>query len=270
MVFGVLGPNLYKFLQKSQYQGIPLPVVKQIARESIRCLDFLHSKCKIIHTDIKPENIWYINTTFQPLYLTRVASKFRKNTSIAWRSKRTTGSVAVKKLLQLVTWPPSNQKPSIKLTPLIRKKWTPARTRRQTDSQTDWNKIAKSRPGATSFVSPARLVGSKLWRSKMQTGWHRQRLLDLQALCFGYPDASVHESWSVPQNRIRHFCGYLEHGMHALWNCCRRAFISTKSVSALDKGWRPRSIIHRVHDRKRVQSVAKETDHVRIKVEKLF
>ena len=57
MVFGVLGPNLYKFLQKSQYQGIPIPVVKQIARESLRCLDFLHSKCKIIHTDIKPENI---------------------------------------------------------------------------------------------------------------------------------------------------------------------------------------------------------------------
>merc|ERR1712037_389998 len=28
MVFGVLGPNLYKFLQKSQYQGIPIPVVK--------------------------------------------------------------------------------------------------------------------------------------------------------------------------------------------------------------------------------------------------
>jgi len=60
MVFGVLGPNLYKFLQKSQYQGIPIPVVKQIAKESIRCLDFLHSKCKIIHTDIKPENIWYV------------------------------------------------------------------------------------------------------------------------------------------------------------------------------------------------------------------
>nr|CAD7442187.1 unnamed protein product [Timema bartmani] len=70
MVFEVLGHNLLKLIVRSNYQGIPLPNVKCIIRQVseqlvIRCtdglvlegLDYLHTKCKIIHTDIKPENI---------------------------------------------------------------------------------------------------------------------------------------------------------------------------------------------------------------------
>uniref|UniRef100_A0A672L614 non-specific serine/threonine protein kinase n=1 Tax=Sinocyclocheilus grahami TaxID=75366 RepID=A0A672L614_SINGR len=42
---------------KSNYQGLPLPCVKSIITQVLQGLDYLHSKCKIIHTDIKPENI---------------------------------------------------------------------------------------------------------------------------------------------------------------------------------------------------------------------
>ncbi|EFX89500.1 hypothetical protein DAPPUDRAFT_40922 [Daphnia pulex] len=57
MVFEVLGHNLLKLIIRSQYQGIPLLNVKTIIRQVLEGLDYLHTKCRIIHTDIKPENI---------------------------------------------------------------------------------------------------------------------------------------------------------------------------------------------------------------------
>ncbi|XP_012675580.2 SRSF protein kinase 1a isoform X2 [Clupea harengus] len=57
MVFEVLGHHLLKWIIKSNYQGLPLPCVKSIIRQVLQGLDYLHSKCNIIHTDIKPENI---------------------------------------------------------------------------------------------------------------------------------------------------------------------------------------------------------------------
>ncbi|XP_018010808.1 SRSF protein kinase 3 isoform X5 [Hyalella azteca] len=57
MVFEVLGHNLLKFIIRSNYQGIPLANVKNITRQVLEALDYLHTKCQIIHTDIKPENI---------------------------------------------------------------------------------------------------------------------------------------------------------------------------------------------------------------------
>ncbi|XP_062401370.1 SRSF protein kinase 1b isoform X2 [Sardina pilchardus] len=57
MVFEVLGHHLLKWIIKSNYQGLPLACVKGIIRQVLQGLDYLHNKCKIIHTDIKPENI---------------------------------------------------------------------------------------------------------------------------------------------------------------------------------------------------------------------
>ncbi|XP_078098395.1 SRSF protein kinase 1-like [Mustelus asterias] len=57
MVFEVLGHHLLKWIIKSNYQGLPISCVKSIIRQVLQGLDYLHSKCKIIHTDIKPENI---------------------------------------------------------------------------------------------------------------------------------------------------------------------------------------------------------------------
>ncbi|KDR18100.1 Serine/threonine-protein kinase SRPK2, partial [Zootermopsis nevadensis] len=57
MVFEVLGHNLLKLIIRSNYQGIPLKNVKVIIKQVLEGLDYLHKKCNIIHTDIKPENI---------------------------------------------------------------------------------------------------------------------------------------------------------------------------------------------------------------------
>uniref|UniRef100_A0A8C2ZCW0 non-specific serine/threonine protein kinase n=1 Tax=Cyclopterus lumpus TaxID=8103 RepID=A0A8C2ZCW0_CYCLU len=57
MVLEVLGHQLLRWIIKSNYCGLPLPCVKSILRQVLQGLDYLHTKCKIIHTDIKPENI---------------------------------------------------------------------------------------------------------------------------------------------------------------------------------------------------------------------
>lgn len=57
MVFSVLGCNLLSVIKAYNYRGIPIPVVKKMIQGVCKGLDFLHRKCKIIHTDLKPENV---------------------------------------------------------------------------------------------------------------------------------------------------------------------------------------------------------------------
>lgn len=57
LVFEVLGDNLLTLIQRSRYQGLPLCNVKQIALQVLEGLCFLHTQCRIIHTDLKPENV---------------------------------------------------------------------------------------------------------------------------------------------------------------------------------------------------------------------
>ncbi|XP_059186099.1 SRSF protein kinase 1b isoform X2 [Centropristis striata] len=72
MVFEVLGYHLLKWIIKSNYQGLPLPCVKSIIQQVLQGLDYLHTKCKIIHTDIKPENI--LLTVNEP-YIKKMAAE---------------------------------------------------------------------------------------------------------------------------------------------------------------------------------------------------
>ncbi|XP_039489502.1 SRSF protein kinase 3 isoform X3 [Drosophila santomea] len=57
LVFEALGCSLYKLIVKNNYQGLGIAQVRNIIRQVLEGLDYLHSKCSIIHTDIKPENI---------------------------------------------------------------------------------------------------------------------------------------------------------------------------------------------------------------------
>ncbi|BFZ57240.1 serine/threonine protein kinase, CMGC [Savitreella phatthalungensis] len=57
MVFEVLGENLLGLIRRYEHRGIPINVVKQIARQILLALDYLHRECGIIHTDLKPENV---------------------------------------------------------------------------------------------------------------------------------------------------------------------------------------------------------------------
>jgi serine/threonine protein kinase len=57
MVFSMLGCNLLSVIKAYNYRGIPIPVVKKMIKGICKGLDFLHRKCHIIHTDLKPENV---------------------------------------------------------------------------------------------------------------------------------------------------------------------------------------------------------------------
>ncbi|CCG22204.1 hypothetical protein CORT_0B04960 [Candida orthopsilosis Co 90-125] len=57
MVFEVLGENLLGLIRRYKHRGIPIVFVKQIAKQLLSALDFLHRKCGVIHTDLKPENV---------------------------------------------------------------------------------------------------------------------------------------------------------------------------------------------------------------------
>ena len=57
MVFEVLGENLLGLIKRWNHRGIPSPLVKQITKQVLLGLDYLHRECGIIHTDLKPENV---------------------------------------------------------------------------------------------------------------------------------------------------------------------------------------------------------------------
>ena len=57
MVFEVLGENLLGLIKRWNHRGIPMPLIKQITKQVLLGLDYLHRECGIIHTDLKPENV---------------------------------------------------------------------------------------------------------------------------------------------------------------------------------------------------------------------
>ena len=57
MVFEILGVNFLEIIKRYNYQGVPMPLARRLARQCLIGLDYMHRMCKIIHTDFKPENV---------------------------------------------------------------------------------------------------------------------------------------------------------------------------------------------------------------------
>lgn len=57
MVFEVLGDNMLSLIKQYDYRGIPIPVVQRLTKQILTGLHYLHTDRKIIHTDLKPENV---------------------------------------------------------------------------------------------------------------------------------------------------------------------------------------------------------------------
>ncbi len=56
-VFEILGVNLLEVIKRYNYKGVPMNICRAIAKQILVGLDFLARVCKIIHTDLKPENV---------------------------------------------------------------------------------------------------------------------------------------------------------------------------------------------------------------------
>jgi len=57
IVFEPLGENLLSLIERNKKKGVPVTLVKTIARQVLLGLEYLHDECDLVHTDLKPENI---------------------------------------------------------------------------------------------------------------------------------------------------------------------------------------------------------------------
>lgn len=57
MVFEILGVNFLEIIKRYDYKGVPIPLVRKLARQCLIGLDYMHRQCRMIHTDFKPENV---------------------------------------------------------------------------------------------------------------------------------------------------------------------------------------------------------------------
>ncbi|KAI1305999.1 Dual specificity tyrosine-phosphorylation-regulated kinase 2 [Halotydeus destructor] len=56
ITFELLSVNLYELIKKNKFQGFSIQLVRRFAYSILRCLEALYSN-KIIHCDLKPENV---------------------------------------------------------------------------------------------------------------------------------------------------------------------------------------------------------------------
>lgn len=71
-VFEILSCNLLEVIKRYNYKGAPIPIVRQMAKQCLIGLDYLHRVCKVIHTDLKPENV---NLCLTPEELNEIHTK---------------------------------------------------------------------------------------------------------------------------------------------------------------------------------------------------
>lgn len=94
MAFEVLGKNLLSMVKKFGYHGIPMPIVREMARQLLVGLDYMHRICGLIHTDIKPENIVFslketekFDLLYKNVLSTRLVDLYEKEDKIILNKK---------------------------------------------------------------------------------------------------------------------------------------------------------------------------------------
>eukprot|EP00916_Digyalum_oweni_P024879 GHVL01041091.1.p1 GENE.GHVL01041091.1~~GHVL01041091.1.p1 ORF type:complete len:688 (+),score=119.73 GHVL01041091.1:54-2117(+) len=99
MVFEVMGPNLLQLIRQYNFKGIPVKIVRQIVIDVLIGLDYLHRLCKIIHTDLKPENVLVsaspLLVDIEPPALTKQQKKYRRKKEKKKMQKLAAASAAV-------------------------------------------------------------------------------------------------------------------------------------------------------------------------------
>ena len=56
-MYEFLGISLAQLLQTQDFRLLPERVIKMIIRQVLIGLDFLHNTCRMIHANLKPENV---------------------------------------------------------------------------------------------------------------------------------------------------------------------------------------------------------------------
>lgn len=93
LVFEVLSKSLLSLVKRCNYRGAPVPLIKNIAKQILEGLHFVHTSCKIIHTDVKPENILFVPPIEEVERLNKEAARAAQ--AIAERRRNRSGDVCV-------------------------------------------------------------------------------------------------------------------------------------------------------------------------------
>ncbi|WVZ74759.1 hypothetical protein U9M48_022902 [Paspalum notatum var. saurae] len=80
VVFERLGPSLYDFLRKNNYRSFPIALVREVAKQLLECIAFMH-ELRLIHTDLKPENILLVSPEYIKVPDYKVSSRSPKDGS---------------------------------------------------------------------------------------------------------------------------------------------------------------------------------------------
>ncbi|KAG2652041.1 hypothetical protein PVAP13_1NG329500 [Panicum virgatum] len=80
IVFERLGPSLYDFLRKNNYRSFPIALVREVAKQLLECIAFMH-ELRLIHTDLKPENILLVSPEYIKVPDYKVSSRSPKDGS---------------------------------------------------------------------------------------------------------------------------------------------------------------------------------------------
>lgn len=78
IAFEMLGKSVYDFLEDNNFQPYPMDQVRHMAYQLCYSVKFLH-KNKLTHTDLKPENMVFVNADY---YMTNEGSRCVKNSDI--------------------------------------------------------------------------------------------------------------------------------------------------------------------------------------------
>ncbi|CAH8673183.1 unnamed protein product [Schistosoma rodhaini] len=68
IVFPLLGPSVFTFLEKNDYEPYTIEQCAIIVRQLCEAVAFLHRN-KLTHTDLKPENILFVDGTYDEVYV---------------------------------------------------------------------------------------------------------------------------------------------------------------------------------------------------------